>query len=124
MLLIAQYTYYNSLNIIREIQELYSGTLPGVRVQTECRCQASHPRIKPQLEHYCIANGVDDADNDAVLRLNSEAHNLEFVNDGDSNTYWISQFQNNIELTIDLQDDFQVILKWGPPGHIYRYWWS
>ena len=92
----------------REIQELYSGTLPRVRVQTECRCQASHPRVKPLMEHYCIANGVDDADNDAMLRLNSEAHNLEFVNDGDSNTYWISQFQNNIELTIDLQDDFQV----------------
>ncbi|XP_062584554.1 usherin-like isoform X1 [Saccostrea cucullata] len=92
----------------REIQEVYSGSLPSVRLQSECRCQASHPRIKPQMEHYCIANGVDDADNNAVLRLNAEAHNLEFLNDGDSNTYWISQFQNHIELTINLEDDFQV----------------
>ncbi|KAK3093068.1 hypothetical protein FSP39_010666 [Pinctada imbricata] len=92
----------------REVQALYSGVLPSVRIQTKCRCPPSHPRVKPSRQHYCIRNGVPDSDVDDIPRLNTEAHNLEYLNDGDTDTIWISKFQREVFLTLDLGDDYQV----------------
>jgi hypothetical protein len=42
-----------------------------------------------------------------MLRLNLEAHPLEYVNDGDANSIWISDFMNQVNLVVDLGDEFQ-----------------
>ena len=94
----------------REIQEIYTGFLPPLRVQSECRCPPSHPRVRPDKTHYCIPNNVVDNSGNILLRLNDEAHFLEFINDGDSNSIWISKFQNEVEITVDLGDVFQVCI--------------
>lgn len=49
----------------REIVELYSGVLPELHVQSECRCPPSHPRVHPLVERYSITT--------------SHADNTEFV---------------------------------------------
>lgn len=60
--------------------------------------------------HFCIHNGEPDNTNDHVLRLNSEAHPLEYANDDDANSIWVSDFMNEVNLVVDLGDQFQVIL--------------
>lgn len=79
-----------------------------MRVQTNCRCPVTHPRVRPDKTHYCIPNNVIDNSGDVILRLNDEAHFLEYINDGDSNSVWLSKFQNKVEISIDLGDIFQV----------------
>ena len=77
-------------------------------MQSDCRCPASHPRVKPLQIHYCIKNGEPDNTNEDSLRLNTEAHPLEYVNDGDSNSIWISKTMDQVNLVVDLGDQFQV----------------
>ncbi|ESO94175.1 hypothetical protein LOTGIDRAFT_118598, partial [Lottia gigantea] len=102
------FQFYQELLTNREIAELFSGTFPEARIQTDCRCPPTHPRVKPQQTHYCIPNGVPDNSGVETLRINDEAHPLEFANDGDSNTVWISKFQDKVDVTVDLGDEFQV----------------
>ncbi|XP_055957014.1 usherin [Patella vulgata] len=99
---------YSELLTNREIAQLYTGVFPEVRIQSHCRCPPSHPRVKPGQTHYCIPNGVPDNAGDEILRVNQEAHPLEYTNDGDSNTIWISKFQSQVDLIVDLGDEFQV----------------
>ncbi|KAK3603067.1 hypothetical protein CHS0354_015760 [Potamilus streckersoni] len=91
-----------------EIAEDYSGVLPKLRVQSSCRCPSAYPRVSPLKAHYCIKNGVPDNTENDLLRLNPESHPLEYVNDGDSNSIWISNFLNQANVIIDLGDEFQV----------------
>lgn len=58
--------------------------------------------------HFCIKNGEPDNTNDHVLRLNNEAHPLEYANDDDANSIWVSDFMNEVNLVVDLGDEFQV----------------
>ncbi|XP_013386515.1 usherin-like [Lingula anatina] len=92
----------------REIEEVSSGVLPSVHLQTACRCPPSHPRVKPFRSRFCIKNGVPDNTINQVLRLNNYSHPLEFLNDGDGNSIWVSSFLDDVTITIDLQDEFQV----------------
>uniref|UniRef100_A0A3Q4AAY9 Uncharacterized protein n=1 Tax=Mola mola TaxID=94237 RepID=A0A3Q4AAY9_MOLML len=92
----------------REIIEVYSGVLPSLHAQSECRCPPSHPRVHPLVERYCIPNGVEDTTNDRVLRLNLYAHPLSYLNDQDLGTTWLSKIMTTQELdqgviiTVDL----------------------
>ena len=43
-----------------------------------------------------------------IYRLNNDSHPLEYLNDGDSNSIWISDFMDDITLEINLGDQFQV----------------
>lgn len=113
--------------VCREIVELYSGALPELHVQSECRCPPSHPRVHPLVERYgittssvfcilyyatdtfldltkvtvyryCIPNAVQDTTNDRVLRLNINAHPLSYINDQDMGTTWLSKIMTPQEL--------------------------
>ena len=81
-----------------------------MRIQSSCRCPASHPRVKPLQIHYCIKNGEPDNTIQDSLRLNDDAHPLEYVNDGDSNSVWISKTMDQVNLVVDLGDQFQVLM--------------
>ncbi|XP_056269140.1 usherin isoform X3 [Pseudoliparis swirei] len=107
----------------REIMEVYSGVLPDLHAQSECRCPPSHPKVHPLVERYCIANGVEDTTSDRVLRLNLNAHPLSYINDQDMGTTWLSKIMTTqdldegLTLTVDLVNGqyqvFYVILQFG-----------
>ncbi|KAL7987368.1 hypothetical protein Chor_006287 [Crotalus horridus] len=95
----------------RDIFEVWSGKFPQLRIQSECRCPGSHPRVHPLVQRYCIPNGADDTTNDRVLRLNPEAHPLSYINDNDIGTTWISSIfsttehlRHGVTITIDLEN--------------------
>lgn len=94
----------------REVAQVYSGVFPALRIQSECRCPGTYPRVKPGQPQSCIKNGVLPTTSDVTPRISRDAHPLEYTNDGDSNSMWISGFQNEVEIDIDLGDQFQVFL--------------
>ncbi|XP_039192169.1 usherin isoform X7 [Crotalus tigris] len=110
----------------RDIFEVWSGKFPQLRIQSECRCPGSHPRVHPLVQRYCIPNGADDTTNDRVLRLNPEAHPLSYINDNDIGTTWISSIfsttehlRHGVTITIDLENGqfqvFYVIIQFFSP---------
>ncbi|XP_070813494.1 usherin [Pituophis catenifer annectens] len=110
----------------RDVFEVWSGKFPQLRIQSECRCPGSHPRVHPLVQRYCIPNGADDTTNDRVLRLNPEAHPLSYVNDNDIGTTWISSIfsttehlRHGVTITIDLENGqyqvFYVIIQFFSP---------
>lgn len=95
----------------REIEEVYAGQFPQLHTQSTCRCLASHPRVHPLVERYCIPNAANDTTHNKVLRLNQDAHPLHYINDNDIGTTWISSVFTTLELldkgitiTIDLEN--------------------
>uniref|UniRef100_A0A7N5KIX5 Usherin n=1 Tax=Ailuropoda melanoleuca TaxID=9646 RepID=A0A7N5KIX5_AILME len=110
----------------REILEVFSGDLFRLHIQSHCRCPGSHPRVHPLGQRYCIPNDVEDTTTDRVLRLNTEAHPLSFVNDNDIGTSWVSQVFTNITqlhqgvtISIDLENGqyqvFYIIIQFLSP---------
>uniref|UniRef100_A0A8C2WLY9 Laminin N-terminal domain-containing protein n=1 Tax=Cyclopterus lumpus TaxID=8103 RepID=A0A8C2WLY9_CYCLU len=102
------FRFYPATLTNREIVEVYSGVLPDLHAQSECRCPPSHPKVHPLVERYCIPNGVEDTTRDRVLRLNLNAHPLSYINDQDMGTTWLSKIMTTQELdegvtiTVDL----------------------
>ncbi|XP_076833979.1 usherin-like [Brachyhypopomus gauderio] len=120
--LMQDFRFYPQTLTNREIEEVYSGTLPRLYAQVACRCPPSHPRVHPLLERYCIANGANDTTDNRVLRLNPDAHPLHYINDGDMGTTWVSSvlstqedLDRGVTITIDLEGGeyqvFYVILQ-------------
>uniref|UniRef100_A0A3P9LP99 Usher syndrome 2A (autosomal recessive, mild) n=1 Tax=Oryzias latipes TaxID=8090 RepID=A0A3P9LP99_ORYLA len=104
----------------REIVELYSGVLPKLHVQSECRCP---PIMEVFASLYCIPNAVEDTTSDRVLRLNLNAHSLGYINDQDMSTAWLSkimtaqELDEGVTIIVDLANGqyqvFYVILQFG-----------
>ncbi|XP_071790086.1 usherin-like isoform X2 [Asterias amurensis] len=93
----------------REIVELATGSFPGVHAQSECRCPDSHPRINPLEDRLCLKNGEPDTTDDTLARIGEYAYPLEFANDGDVGSSWVSTFTDDIMLYVDLvSGEFQV----------------
>ncbi|XP_059204973.1 usherin [Centropristis striata] len=92
------FRFYPATLTNREIVEVYSGFLPELHAQSECRCPPSHPRVHPLVERYCIPNGVEDTTNDRVLRLNLNTHPLSYINDQDMGTTWLSKIMTTQEV--------------------------
>ncbi|XP_070688414.1 usherin [Pempheris klunzingeri] len=117
------FRFYPATLTNREIVEVYSGVLPELHTQSECRCPPSHPRVHPLVERYCIPNGIEDITNDRVLRLNLNAHPLSYINDQDMGTTWLSkimttqELDQGVTLTVDLANGqyqvFYVIVQFG-----------
>ena len=100
----------------REISEMYTGSFQPVRIQSKCRCPASKPRIHPRNTTLCISNNNNSAinprdDGGAVWRLDSNRHPMEYVNDGNFSTFWVSTALQHISLTVDFGDVFQVFQR-------------
>ncbi|XP_076463865.1 usherin-like [Babylonia areolata] len=100
--------YYSTTLSNREVQEVYSGTLPPVRIQSNCRCPPARPRVKSQNTLRCVANGIPESAASTTLRISENSHPVEFANDDNMNTMWISKFQRDVALEIDLEDQFEV----------------
>ncbi|XP_060897032.1 usherin [Labrus mixtus] len=117
------FRFYPATLTNREIVEVYSGILPELHAQSECRCPPSHPRVHPLVERYCIPSGVEDTTNDRVSRLNLNAHPLSYINDQDMGTTWLSKIMSTQELdqgvtiTVDFVNGqyqvFYVIVQFG-----------
>ncbi|KAJ3593676.1 hypothetical protein NHX12_006010, partial [Muraenolepis orangiensis] len=118
------FRFYPAALTNREIVELYTGVLPRLHAQPECRCPPSHPRVHPLVERYCIPNAVEDTTEDRVLRLNVHAHPLGYVNDQDMGTSWLShtmstqeELEEGLAITLDLANGqyqvFYVIVQFG-----------
>ncbi|KAM7406312.1 hypothetical protein PAMP_000697 [Pampus punctatissimus] len=117
------FRFYPATLTNREIVEVYSGVLPQLHSQSECRCPPSHPRVHPLVERYCIPNAVEDTTNDRVLRLNLNAHPLSYINDQDMGTTWLSKIMTTQELdkgvtiTVDFANGqyqvFYIIVQFG-----------
>ncbi|RXN20724.1 usherin [Labeo rohita] len=116
------FRFYPKTLTNREIKEVYTGQFPHLHTQSTCRCPASHPRVHPLVERYCIPNAANDTTHNKVLRLNQDAHPLHYINDNDIGTTWISSVFSTLELldkgitiTIDLENGqyqvFYVILQ-------------
>lgn len=95
---------------VREIEAVYSARIPALHAQASCRCPPSHPRVHPVVERYCIPNGADDTTSDRMLRLHPHAHPLNYVNDNDISTTWVSsvfpspeKLDQGVLITIDLE---------------------
>ncbi|XP_054432559.1 LOW QUALITY PROTEIN: usherin [Pteronotus mesoamericanus] len=110
----------------REILAVFSGDLPRLHVQPQCRCPGSHPRVHPVQQRYCVPNGVADTAGSRVLRLNPRAHPLSFVNDNDVGTAWVSrvftdmtQLHQGVTISIDLENGqyqvFYIIIQFFSP---------
>ena len=100
--------------------EVYTGEFPKVAIQSSCRCPPTHPRVKPLSTHLCISNGVADNIGDEILRLHNDSHPLAYLNDGDSNSMWVSAFLSDVTMEVDLGDQFEVrklILYESPSQH-------
>ncbi|XP_074522167.1 usherin [Halichoeres trimaculatus] len=117
------FRFYPATLTNREIVEVYSGVLPELHAQSECRCPPSHPRVHPLVERYCIPSGVEDTTNDRVLRLNPNAHPISYMNDQDMGTTWLSkimtaqELDEGVAITVDLAKGqyqvFYVIVQFG-----------
>ncbi|XP_037549573.1 usherin [Nematolebias whitei] len=117
------FRFYPASLTNREIVELYSGVLPKLHVQSDCRCPPSHPRVHPLIERYCIPNAVEDTTNDRVLRLNLHTHPLSYINDQDMGTTWQSkamtaqELEEGVTVTVELANGqyqvFYVIVQFG-----------
>ncbi|CAJ1048931.1 LOW QUALITY PROTEIN: usherin [Xyrichtys novacula] len=92
------FRFYPATLTNREIVEVYSGILPELHAQSECRCPPTHPRVHPLVERYCIPSGIEDTTNDRVLRLNLNAHPISYINDQDMGTTWLSKIMSTQEL--------------------------
>ncbi|XP_069911419.1 usherin isoform X2 [Oryctolagus cuniculus] len=120
------FRFYSVALTNREIQEVFSGDLKRLHIQSHCRCPGSHPRIHPWLQRFCIPNAAEDTTRDRMLRLNSEAHPLSFVNDNDIGTSWVShvftnitQMNQGVTISIDLENGqyqvFYIIIQFFSP---------
>ena len=49
----------NMFTVNREINEVMSGTLPVVGIESNCRCPESLPRINPANISTCLPNGPE-----------------------------------------------------------------
>ncbi|XP_078412490.1 usherin [Cetorhinus maximus] len=118
--------FYQTALSNREIHEVFSGKLPFIHTQTNCRCPGTHPRVHPLVQRYCIPNGAHDTTNDRVLRLNLDGHPFDYINDEDIGTSWVSsvftdlaQLDNGVSITVDLQNGqyevFYIILQFSNP---------
>ncbi|XP_062863133.1 usherin [Trichomycterus rosablanca] len=129
------FRFYSQTLTNREIAEVHTGHLPSLHTQTACRCPSTHPRVHPLLERYCIPNGHDDTTSSRVPRLHPHAHPLNYVNDDDLGTAWVSsvlfspeRLDRGVALTLDLENGeyqvFYVIVQFRNPQpeavHIQR----
>ncbi|PAA46229.1 hypothetical protein BOX15_Mlig008391g4 [Macrostomum lignano] len=88
----------------RDIQWFYNGSFPKIHVQSECRCpeQMPMPVLTTFAQTTCKSN--IDLDTTSTVRINGESHPVQYVNDRDPNTFWVSQMMETVKLDIDAGD--------------------
>ena len=65
------------------------------------------------FHRLCLKNGEPDTTDDTLARIGEYAYPLEFANDGDVGSSWVSTFTDDIMLYVDLvSGEFQVLSDW------------
>lgn len=86
-------------------------------IQPECRCPNEFPRNENLNSEYCIKNSLDPSkltSSSKKNRLNDDTHPLEYINDGNLNTRWIScilTVNNPIVIELDLLNGVYLIQR-------------
>ena len=101
--------------VFSEIDELYFGVFPKLRILSSCRCPPDFPRPSSRDQVRCVRNAASYGNSSGstvvesgTSRISDTAHPLEFINDGDINSVWISSPLSQVTVSIDLEDVFQV----------------
>lgn len=85
-------------------------------IQPECRCANDFPRNQYTNSTMCVRNVHTDPSliEAQTSRLNEFAHPLEFINDGNFKTSWIScilTLTNSISIEIDLINGIYLVQR-------------
>jgi hypothetical protein len=93
-----------------EIYELFSGRKINFYFKSECKCSHEYPRNENEYSFNCLTNS--HSNNSILSRLSQYARSLEFLNDNNLKTKWISsQFPTMITITIDLSNGVYLLDK-------------
>lgn len=97
----------------REILDLFGIESIDLRIQPECRCSNAYPRNQNRNSTICLKNKFNMLDQlDRQTRLNQFAHPLNYMNDDDFKTSWISCIltsTNPIEVVLDLENGVYLV---------------
>ncbi|KAL5016831.1 hypothetical protein ScPMuIL_006420 [Solemya velum] len=99
------FNLYNDVLTDRDIELLYTGTLPEDSVIVpKCRCPPDHPEF-----NYTAKTSEQCTDgSEHVSRFAPDNYFIEFINDGDPETSWISKDVNTSSIRVPLGNVFQV----------------
>jgi hypothetical protein len=61
-----------------------------IRLQSECKCPNDFPRNEDEYSQYCLRNDEISFEQKKISYLNDFAHPLEYINDNNFETSWIS----------------------------------
>ena len=87
--------YFNSTLSDSDIATL-AAVSPDLHIQPECRCPPSHP---VSLEYDC----EDFSGTSRIPRVNSAAHDVSYINDGNPDSWWqSSNGEAPVNITISL----------------------
>ena len=83
----------------REIHIFHNGSsYENIRIQPECRCPDDYPVNENKFSTNCLPYTIDSSTKvKNITYLNTYAHPLEFINDGDFLTTWVSEFSPLID---------------------------
>ena len=87
--------------------QMLAGSDTGLHVYPNCACPSTYPSVDPSNELMC----TNVARSETVLRISSNAHSAELLNDRNDDTWW--QSVNNVtsvNITINLNDFREVFL--------------
>ena len=90
-----------------------NGELPSIKPEQECPCPNNYPIFKrnPHIKRDDLWRGTHcetiGGDKDKQ-RVDKQSYQLEFINDGDLNSYWKTNANERNKITIDLFTTYQV----------------
>jgi hypothetical protein len=93
-----------------EIMELYDKTNAKILIQKECRCPNDFPRNENTESKFCLRNVKNSPERE--YRLNEHSHSIDFLNDNDFQSSWIScilTIDKPISIVIDLANGIYLL---------------
>ncbi|ESN90081.1 hypothetical protein HELRODRAFT_91040 [Helobdella robusta] len=116
---IQDFRFYDDALSNREIVQIHTGLLPISRIQSNCFCPASHTFEQGSSDPIgCYRNNIDlnysnltnvnNLDPIRVQRISPLSHPIEMLNDGNPNTYFLTNPIDSLTVEIDFGDVFEV----------------
>ncbi|RNA01582.1 atlastin-like isoform X2 [Brachionus plicatilis] len=98
-----------------EVSDLFGVNSNEVRIEPQCRCANAYPRNQNRNSTICLKNKFNKLDQlDTESRLNQFAHPLNYANDDNFKTSWISCILTStspIELVLDLENGVYLVQR-------------